>query len=65
MDKPPESLDYIISYYREFFNENNRLKSNWGQLEYTRSQEIINKYLPKPPAIILDVGGGSGIYSCW
>lgn len=65
MSKPPKSLDNVIGYYRELFNENNRLKSNWGQLEYVRSLEIIDRYLTKAPAIILDVGGGSGIYSCW
>jgi ubiquinone/menaquinone biosynthesis C-methylase UbiE len=65
MGKSPEPLDKVIGYYREFFNENDRLKNNWGQLEYLRSQEIIRRYIPKPPAIILDIGGGSGIYSCW
>ncbi len=65
MDKHTESLDNVIGYYNKEFSENDRLKSNWGQLEYIRSQEIIKRYLPKPPAIILDVGGGSGIYSRW
>ena len=65
MDKNNESLDRIIRYYNREFSENDRLKSNWGQLEYIRSLEIINRYLSKPPAIILDVGGGSGKYSCW
>ena len=30
-----------------------------------RTQEIITRYLPAPPAGVLDVGGGSGPYACW
>ncbi|MFX1339679.1 MAG: class I SAM-dependent methyltransferase [Promethearchaeota archaeon] len=65
MGKHPETLDNIIQYYRESFSEDNRLKTNWGELEYVRSKDIIKRYLPKPPATILDIGGGSGIYSLW
>ncbi len=36
-----------------------------GQLEFVRSQEIIKRYLPDPPAVILDVGGAAGRYACW
>ena len=36
-----------------------------GQLEFVRTQEIITRYLPAPPAVILDIGGGSGPYACW
>lgn len=34
-------------------------------MEKIRSQEIIMRYLPKPPARILDVGGAHGVYSFW
>ena len=36
-----------------------------GQLEFVRTQEIITRYLPDPPAVVLDIGGGSGPYACW
>ena len=28
-------------------------------------QEIVTRYLPPPPAVVLDIGGGSGPYACW
>lgn len=42
-----------------------RLLQGLGQLELTRTQELLSRYLPDPPAVIFDVGGGSGIYACW
>ena len=28
-------------------------------------QELIRRFLPSPPGVVLDVGGGPGRYSCW
>ena len=57
--------DEILSFYRQT-QESNRLTTNAkGQLEFVRTQEIITRYLPEPPAVILDIGGGSGPYACW
>ena len=64
MTKNTDILEPIKRYY-ESFKEKDRLVSNRGQLEFVRSQEIIKRYLPKTPTIILDVGGGAGIYSLW
>ena len=30
-----------------------------------RTQEIMLRYLPPPPASVVDVGGGPGAYACW
>jgi ubiquinone/menaquinone biosynthesis C-methylase UbiE len=59
-----DSSKKITDYYG-VFNEKDRLESCFGQIEYIRSQQIIERYLPKAPAIILDVGGAAGRYSCW
>ncbi len=40
--------------------ERERLSLGAGRLELLRSQEIITRFLPDPPAVILDVGGGPG-----
>ena len=57
--------DEILSFYRQT-QESERLTNNArGQLEFVRTQEIITRYLPAPPAVVLDVGGGSGPYACW
>ncbi len=59
-----ESANNVINYY-ENFNEKDRLSSNWGQIELIRTKEIIEQYIPDSPAVVLDVGGASGTYSCW
>lgn len=57
--------DKILSFYRQT-QESERLRNNVkGQIEFTRTQEIITRYLPEPPAVVLDIGGGSGPYACW
>ena len=57
--------DEILSYYRQT-QESKRLTNDVrGQIEFTRTQEIITRYLPEPPAVVLDIGGGSGPYACW
>ena len=57
--------DEILAFYRKT-EETNRLTANpKGQLELLRTQEIITRYLPAPPAVVLDIGGGSGPYACW
>jgi ubiquinone/menaquinone biosynthesis C-methylase UbiE len=55
-------MDEMIEHYREG-NERDRLSSGIGLLERERTLEILNRMLPKPPATILDVGGGAGIYA--
>jgi Methyltransferase domain len=37
--------------------------ATWGRLEFTRTMEILRRYLPVPPATIADVGGGPGVYA--
>ena len=57
--------DEILSFYRQT-QESKRLTAHTkGQLEFARTQEIITRYLPGPPAVVLDIGGGSGPYACW
>src|SRR5204862_1547957 len=46
-------------------HEQHRFSSPGGQLEFTRTRELLQRYLPPPPAVILDVGGGPGTYALW
>jgi ubiquinone/menaquinone biosynthesis C-methylase UbiE len=34
-------------------------------VELIRTQEILERHLLAPHAVVFDVGGGPGIYSCW
>jgi hypothetical protein len=51
------------------FREDIRLASGPGALEFARTQEILLRHLPPPPAVVLDLGGGvpygPGWYSAW
>jgi ubiquinone/menaquinone biosynthesis C-methylase UbiE len=56
--------DKVVAYYSDF-DEQARLSDNWGQIEFLRTQNIINRYLKKTSSVILDVGGAAGRYSLW
>jgi 2-polyprenyl-3-methyl-5-hydroxy-6-metoxy-1,4-benzoquinol methylase len=57
----PEAAEHYATGY-----EATRLfGSPQGELERLRSQEIISRSLPKPPARVIDVGGAGGVYSLW
>ena len=45
--------------------ERNRLRTGIGILEFERTKEILLEKLPKPPAIIYDIGGAYGEYAWW
>ncbi|MBA0054158.1 class I SAM-dependent methyltransferase [Streptomyces sp. AJS327] len=36
-----------------------------GRLELLRTQELLRARLPRPPALVLDVGGGPGTHARW
>ncbi len=59
------SLSPQIRAFYEKYNEADRLATGVFQLERARTQELLSRYLPKPPAMILDVGGGPGVYAAW
>jgi len=54
----------IAEFYEEYV-EGDRLFSGLGQLEFERTKRILQRFLPPPPATILDVGGATGPYSLW
>jgi ubiquinone/menaquinone biosynthesis C-methylase UbiE len=54
----------ITRYYQEVA-EKGRLTAGPSQLEFARTKEVVLRYLPPPPATILDVGGAAGAYSLW
>jgi SAM-dependent methyltransferase len=59
-----ETTNEILQYYARG-GEQVRLDNGQGRLEFLRTQELLRRYLPPPPASILDVGGGPGLYARW
>lgn len=57
---PPEFFEHYASGY-----EAHRLQSGSSQIELARTQELVMRFVPGPPAVIFDVGGGPGAYACW
>jgi SAM-dependent methyltransferase len=45
--------------------EAGRLLEGSGLIELARTQDILERHLPPPPARLLDVGGGTGVYARW
>ena len=51
----------LIKYYNKF-NEDKRLKTKHGYIEYLTTMKYLKDYL-KPNSKILDIGAGTGAYS--
>ncbi len=64
LDKWPQPPEEILAYYSRG-QEDGRLDREEGKLERCRTEELLLRYLPAPPAVILDVGGGTGQYATW
>jgi len=64
-DDPIDGKSNVVRYYQRYYDEQARLRGDGSALEFERTRDIILRYLPKPPAGVLDVGGGPGIYSAW
>ncbi|MDY4788441.1 MAG: class I SAM-dependent methyltransferase [Bacilli bacterium] len=56
-----ETKDYITNYY-EKYDENDRLTSKHGMVEYITTMKYVEKYL-KPGMKILEIGAATGRYS--
>jgi len=59
-----DSTRKIVDFYGAA-DEASRLRTGWFQLEHIRTQELILRHLPPPPATVIDAGGASGVYACW
>ena len=60
------SEEDILLHYEDRYDEDVRLSSSGlGQLELIRTQILLQRHLPQPPALVLDVGGGPGVYAYW
>ncbi|NEA98182.1 class I SAM-dependent methyltransferase [Streptomyces sp. SID13726] len=63
----PRVHQEILAYYARG-GEDARLRpggATAGRLEFWRTQEVLRRLLPGPPARVLDVGGGSGVHAEW
>jgi SAM-dependent methyltransferase len=61
----PRGFDRVIAEYYERAPEEARLKQGPFQLEEARTRELIQRYAPPPPGVVVDVGGAAGAYALW
>jgi ubiquinone/menaquinone biosynthesis C-methylase UbiE len=61
MSGGPQLDPDVLAYYDQG-RERSRLTST-SRLEYVRTRELLDRFLPPPPARVLDVGGGAGAYA--
>jgi SAM-dependent methyltransferase len=60
-----EADDVPLRAYYERGMERERLSDGRGDLEFTRTTEIVLRRLPAAPAVVADIGGGPGRYALW
>ncbi len=61
----PTIEEDIVRSYSDDFDEDKRLSTDIGPLEYARTQELLRRLLAPAPATVYDVGGATGPYSFW
>ena len=61
----PNGFDPAIADFYERTAEEARLQQGPFQLEEARTRELIHRFAPPAPAIVLDVGGAAGAYALW
>lgn len=55
-------LDPAIAAHYQHDPERDRLRT-WARLEAIRTRELLSRFLPAPPTVVLDVGGARGAYA--
>lgn len=61
----PKGFDPAIRDYYERAREEARLKQGPFQLEEVRTRELIQRFAPPAPGVVVDIGGAAGAYALW
>ena len=59
-----EEDEDVLRHYGSI-REEDRITAGITQLELVRTQEVLRRHLPPPPARVLDVGGATGVHASW
>lgn len=60
-----DAFDPAIVEYYDRTPEESRLEQGAFRLEQERTRELLQRFLPPPPAVVVDVGGAAGAYALW
>src|SRR5690349_2495113 len=64
MPDGPRAHDDVTAFYARGL-ERDRLSGGQGALELARTQALLMRFLPPPPCVVADIGGGPGCYAVW
>jgi SAM-dependent methyltransferase len=65
MAAPTDAFDPAIIEYYDRTPEETRLEQGAFQLERERTRELLRRFMPPPPATVVDAGGAAGAYALW
>src|SRR5688572_13534522 len=65
MASSADAFDPAIVEYYDRTPEETRLEQGAFQLERERTRELLQRFMPPPPATVVDVGGAAGAYALW
>ena len=65
MGSDADAFDPAIIEYYDRTPEESRLEQGAFRLEQERTRELLQRFMPPPPAIVVDVGGAAGAYALW
>lgn len=60
-----DSFDPAIAEYYDRTSEETRLEQGPFRLEQERTRELLGRFMPPAPAVVVDVGGAAGAYALW
>ena len=55
----------LFAYYAGQHEGQRLFRFGHNRLELLRTRELLQRQPPWPPAVVLDVGGGSGVHAGW
>jgi ubiquinone/menaquinone biosynthesis C-methylase UbiE len=55
----------IVEHYSLGIEEDRLTEGETSRIEFARTKELLEQFLPPAPAKVLDVGGGPGRYASW
>ena len=56
---------HVVAHYTLGVETERLVAGGSSRIEFARSKELLSRFLPRPPARVLDVGGGPGWYASW
>jgi ubiquinone/menaquinone biosynthesis C-methylase UbiE len=64
-DRLVSDREDLFAYYAGQDEGQRLFRFRHNRLELLRTRELLQRQLPLPPAVVLDVGGGTGVHAAW